>query len=95
MIHRDTVRHIADLAELSLREDELDALTVDLAAIVTYVEQLSELDTEGIAPMRPMAGVAGWRADEPGPCLTREQALAAAPSPTEEGFGVPPFLRRA
>ena len=98
MINRDTVVHIAGLAELSLEEDEIGALTADLATIVRYVEQLSGLDTEGIPAMRAVTGVSGWRQDDPGPCLTREQALAAAPQvasgPTGDGFGVPPFLRR-
>jgi aspartyl-tRNA(Asn)/glutamyl-tRNA(Gln) amidotransferase subunit C len=95
VIHRDTVLHIAALAELSLREDEAAALTHDLAAIVGYVDQLGQVDTEGVPPMRAPSGLAPWRADEPTPGLTHEQALAAAPRVTGEGFGVPPFLKRS
>jgi aspartyl-tRNA(Asn)/glutamyl-tRNA(Gln) amidotransferase subunit C len=94
MIHRDTVLHVAELAQLSLRDDEVDALTGDLVAIVGYVEQLGDVDTEGVPPLRALPGLAPWRKDEPGPCLTHAEALAAAPRRTDAGFSVPPFLKR-
>jgi aspartyl-tRNA(Asn)/glutamyl-tRNA(Gln) amidotransferase subunit C len=95
VIARETVVHVADLAELSLDDDEIDALTEDLAAIVAYVEQLSEVVTEGVSPLRAATGLAPWRADEPKPCLTHDEALAAAPRAVEGGFAVPTFVTRA
>ena len=50
-INEDSVRHIAKLARLSLTDDEVKKFTHDLSEVVKYVEQLKELDTEGVEPM--------------------------------------------
>jgi aspartyl-tRNA(Asn)/glutamyl-tRNA(Gln) amidotransferase subunit C len=94
VIARETVLHVAKLAELSLEDDEVDAFTRDLATLVVYVEKLNEIDTEGVPPLRPVIGLARWRADEPAPCLTREEALANAPRVVAGGFAVPPFVTK-
>jgi aspartyl-tRNA(Asn)/glutamyl-tRNA(Gln) amidotransferase subunit C len=90
MIHRETVLHVAALASLSLDDDEVTALTRDLAAIVQYVEQLQAVDTEGIAPS-PNQTAAPLRTDEPQAGLTHEEALAQAPRAIDGAFAVPPF----
>jgi aspartyl-tRNA(Asn)/glutamyl-tRNA(Gln) amidotransferase subunit C len=46
----DTVQYIAGLARLSLGEDELEKMAVDMDKILQYVETLQELDTEGVVP---------------------------------------------
>jgi aspartyl-tRNA(Asn)/glutamyl-tRNA(Gln) amidotransferase subunit C len=46
-----TVARIANLARIKVSEDELQAWASDLSAIITFVEQLDEVDTTGIAPM--------------------------------------------
>ena len=50
-INEDNVRHIAKLARLSLTDDEVKKFSKDLSEVVKYVEQLKELDTEGVEPM--------------------------------------------
>lgn len=50
-INEDSVRHIAKLARLSLTDDEVKKFANDLSKVVAYVEQLKELDTEGVEPM--------------------------------------------
>jgi aspartyl-tRNA(Asn)/glutamyl-tRNA(Gln) amidotransferase subunit C len=47
----DQVKNIAKLARLSLSEAEIDKFSNDLNQILAYVEQLQELDTQGIEPM--------------------------------------------
>ncbi len=92
MIEKATVLHVAELASLSLAEDEVDALAKDLANIVHYVEQLSAVDTEGVAPMTVASTQPdAWRPDEPREGLTHEEALAQAPETRDGGFAVPPF----
>jgi aspartyl-tRNA(Asn)/glutamyl-tRNA(Gln) amidotransferase subunit C len=52
-----TVRRIAHLARIAVAEDEIEHLQGELNAILTFVEQLSEVDVAGIEPMtsvRPM-----------------------------------------
>jgi aspartyl-tRNA(Asn)/glutamyl-tRNA(Gln) amidotransferase subunit C len=49
-ISRDDVLHLAQLSNLQLADDEIDDLQTDLAKILDYVNQLSELDTSGVEP---------------------------------------------
>jgi len=46
-----TVRHIAHLARIAVAEDEVEHLRGELNAILAFVEQLSEVDVEGVEPM--------------------------------------------
>lgn len=87
------VDHLALLARLSLGEDEKAAFTAQLNKIVAAVETIDALDLSGIEPTTlafPLANV--LRPDEPRPSLSREEALAAAPARTAEGFAVPRVL---
>ena len=46
-----TVRRIAHLARIAVAEDEVERLRGELNAILAFVEQLSEVDVEGVEPM--------------------------------------------
>jgi aspartyl-tRNA(Asn)/glutamyl-tRNA(Gln) amidotransferase subunit C len=46
-----TVRRIAHLARIAVRDDEIQHLEGELNAMLAFVEQLSEVDIEGVAPM--------------------------------------------
>lgn len=50
-VDKGTVAHIAKLARIRITEAESDALTGELSKILEWVEQLGELDTEGVPPM--------------------------------------------
>ena len=50
-VDRDTVKRIAKLARLALEESQLPAMEEELNAMLALVEQLSEVDVEGIPPM--------------------------------------------
>jgi aspartyl-tRNA(Asn)/glutamyl-tRNA(Gln) amidotransferase subunit C len=87
------VRHIARLSRLKLSEDEVALFANQLARIVEYVEQLREVDTEGVEPMAhplPVTNVA--REDEPHVPLDNDAALANAPQRADGFFKVPPVL---
>jgi aspartyl-tRNA(Asn)/glutamyl-tRNA(Gln) amidotransferase subunit C len=47
----EQVRHIAKLARIALSDDELDRLLPELNNILGWVEQLSEVDTDGVEPL--------------------------------------------
>ena len=91
-LSREAVLHVAELASLSLAESEIEGLARDLDAIVRYVEQLNEVDTEGVEPVTGVVLAGELRPDVVAPGLTREEALAEAPHATEEGFVVPRFV---
>ncbi|MDZ4780736.1 MAG: Asp-tRNA(Asn)/Glu-tRNA(Gln) amidotransferase subunit GatC [Planctomycetia bacterium] len=90
---RQDVEKVALLARLRLSAEELDALTEQLSKVVGYVEQLGELDTEGVAPMAHAVEVTNvFRDDAVQPSLAREQALASAPHHDGACFLVPAVL---
>ncbi len=92
-IDRALVTHVAELAALSLEEAEIDRFAAELARIVAYVEQLDQLDTRDVpATAHVRLESTPWRADEPRPGLTHEEALAQAPRVEQDGFAVPTFV---
>ena len=90
-IDRNTVRHIAALARLKVEEAEEERFVRELQAILAYVEELQELNVDGVAPTSTV--VAGspspLRPDEERPCDVREEALAQAPDRDGDYFRVP------
>jgi aspartyl-tRNA(Asn)/glutamyl-tRNA(Gln) amidotransferase subunit C len=89
-ISRDDVLHVARLARLALREDEIERLQVQLNAILDAVGKVSELDLADVPPTsHPLALVNVLAADEPVPCLPVEDALANAPEREGDFFRVP------
>ena len=92
-ISRDDVEKVSLLARLLLSESELETLTSELAQIVGYVDQLSEVDTEGIEPMAHAVEVSNvFAEDEVEESLPRDQALSNAPHHNDQGYLVPPVL---
>jgi aspartyl-tRNA(Asn)/glutamyl-tRNA(Gln) amidotransferase subunit C len=89
----DEVAKVAILARLRLAPDELATFTGQLNAIVDYVTQLQELNTEGVEPLAHGVEVRNvFREDVRGPSLDREAALANAPKRNAESFLVPAVL---
>ena len=46
-----TVRKVAHLARIRVEEDKLEPLAAELSGILAWIEQLNEVDTEGVQPM--------------------------------------------
>jgi aspartyl-tRNA(Asn)/glutamyl-tRNA(Gln) amidotransferase subunit C len=92
-ISRADVEKVALLSRLRLSESELDTMTTQLAQIVQYVDHLSEVDTEGVAPMAHAIEMQNvFRDDRVASSLPRDEALANAPHRSEEGYLVPAVL---
>jgi aspartyl-tRNA(Asn)/glutamyl-tRNA(Gln) amidotransferase subunit C len=95
-ITRTDVEHVAKLARLALTDDEIDALTGELGAILDHAARVSAVDTSEVAPTaHPLPLVNVLRADEPRPSLDRHEVLAAAPAVEDDRFRVPPVLGEA
>ena len=85
-----TVAHIAALARIKLSEAELEQLADELSHILTWMEQLNEVDTSAVAPMASVAATGlAMRGDEVSDGGRREEILANAPR-TARGFFVVP-----
>jgi aspartyl-tRNA(Asn)/glutamyl-tRNA(Gln) amidotransferase subunit C len=92
-ISRTDVEKVALLGRLRLTEAELSTITSELAQIVGYVDQLSEVNTEGVEPMAHAIEVVNvFRADDVTPSLSREEALSNAPHHDGRGYLVPAVL---
>jgi aspartyl-tRNA(Asn)/glutamyl-tRNA(Gln) amidotransferase subunit C len=90
VIDRDQVLHVAKLARLRLTEEELERMSGELSTILEAIEQIGELDLEGVQPTSHVVDLENvLRPDEPRPSLPREQALENAPEASDEGFRVP------
>lgn len=87
------IRHVAELAELELTQDEETRLAEEIGRIVAYVTELDAIDTKDAPPTAyVLADVAPLREDEPRPGLSHEDALADAPRAAHGGFEVPTFV---
>jgi aspartyl-tRNA(Asn)/glutamyl-tRNA(Gln) amidotransferase subunit C len=86
-IDREQLLHVAHLARLELRDDEVARLEAQLNDILEAVE----LDLSDVpATSHPLEVVNVWDEDEPQPCLPVEDALANAPEREGDFFKVPP-----
>ena len=85
---REDVAKIASLANLELDRSELDLFARQLGDILTYAEEVQQVDTTGVPPTATMLPRhAADRPDEVAPSLARDEALANAPDAAlEAGF---------
>jgi aspartyl-tRNA(Asn)/glutamyl-tRNA(Gln) amidotransferase subunit C len=90
MVDRSDVLHVARLARLRLTDDETEAMASELSSILGHVDQIAQLDLEGIEPTTHVVELVNVaRADTPREGLDRERALEAAPDPSDEMFRAP------
>ena len=93
-VDKSTVVRIAQLARIRVPEEELDALAAELSNILGWVEQLNEVDTEGVAPMSSV--IEGMelrpRKDQVTDGDCRDAVLSNAPETTDGFFVVPKVI---
>ncbi|NLV32477.1 MAG: Asp-tRNA(Asn)/Glu-tRNA(Gln) amidotransferase subunit GatC [Acidobacteria bacterium] len=96
-ITREEVLKMAQLARLEFSEEELDGFTAQFQGILDYIEQLRQVDVEGVEPTSHVSLPADfdprmYREDEPRESLSVEEALGGAPDPASGHFRVPKVL---
>jgi len=92
-ISREEVARIAQLARLSLSDEEAGAMAADLDTILGHVEQLQGLETQDVPPTAHVgARATPFRPDEPRPSLPPEVAVGNAPAAEGSAFLVPPVI---
>jgi aspartyl-tRNA(Asn)/glutamyl-tRNA(Gln) amidotransferase subunit C len=92
-IDPETLRKIAHLARLQLDPNDQDQMLTDLNGILTFVEKLNEVPTEGIEPLTTMSHeINALREDIVATPLDHEQALKNAPEKEQDYFRVPKVL---
>jgi aspartyl-tRNA(Asn)/glutamyl-tRNA(Gln) amidotransferase subunit C len=85
-----TVRKVARLARIEEPEDRLEPLAKELSAILDWIEQLNEVDTDGVEPMTSTeAAVLPLRDDKVTDGGDPKKVLANAPKSERDFFVVP------
>lgn len=90
----DDVHYLAQLSSIQLSDEESTSLQADLGNIVTYIQQLSELDTSGVEPTYQVTDLQNvWRSDEVDDYgIGREKLLALAAEQSNNQIKVPKVL---
>lgn len=92
-ITKEQVKHVADLARLTITDEEAEKFTEDLGSIISHAEMLNELDTTDVEPMTHVLNLVNvLRKDEPVEWVTQEDALKNAPDQKNGQFRVPSIL---
>lgn len=89
----EEVKHVAHLARLAITEDEAVNFQKQLDAIITFSEQLSELDTENVEPTSHVLDIKNvLREDVSKEGLPQELVLKNAPDHQDGQIKVPPII---
>ncbi|MEO6359312.1 MAG: Asp-tRNA(Asn)/Glu-tRNA(Gln) amidotransferase subunit GatC [Sphingomicrobium sp.] len=88
-----TVRHIAKLARLQMSDEEVDALVPELNNILGWIEQLGEVNTDGVEPLTAVIDQKlRLRDDVVNDGNVRDAVLANAPDAQHGFFAVPKVI---
>ena len=92
-INDDLVQHIAHLARLEFQGEDLKAIKGDMQNIISFMDKLSELDTDEVEPLIFMSDeVNVLREDLVEQTVTSEKALKNAPKKDSDYFRIPKVL---
>jgi aspartyl-tRNA(Asn)/glutamyl-tRNA(Gln) amidotransferase subunit C len=92
-LNKTEVAHIAALARIRLDDSELEPLAAELSQILSWVEQLGEIATDGVAPMTSVAAMRlPMREDAVTDGDCRDAILGNAPQSTRGFFAVPKVI---
>lgn len=81
------VRHIAKLARLTLKDDEVEKYAKELTSILKYIDQLTEVDTKNVEATAQVTGLTNsLRVDEvyTTPLASPDDLLGTSPLPIED-----------
>ena len=96
MIDRKTVLHIAKLARLGLKEEEIEVLGQQLSVILENIAILQEADVSGVSPTAHASRLHNiMRDDIPQPSYAPEEMLATAPAQEDHCLKVRAVLEEA
>ena len=92
-LDQDDLRKIAFLARIKIEDAELEPLADELNSIIGWVEQLGEVNTDGVQPMTSVAEMlAPQRPDQVTDGNVTEKVLANAPDRVKDFYAVPKVL---
>ena len=88
-----SIEHLAQLARLSVSDDEKTLFANQIDSILSYMDKLNELGTENVEPTSHVISLSNIvREDLPKDSLEREDALMNAPDRTDRFYRVPKII---
>lgn len=94
-IDQETIDKIAHLARLTLQPEEKEPMAQNLEAVLNWMDQLNEVDTENVKPLTHMTQELNvFREDVSKTTITREQGLSNAPNADKVYFNVPKVKKK-
>ncbi len=89
----ETLQKIAHLSRLDINEKDTDQMLRDMSNMLTFVEKLNEVNTDGVAPLTTMSHeINNFREDVAKFELTHDEVLRNAPKKDRDYFRVPKVL---
>lgn len=86
---------LAKLSHLSFKEEEKKAVKKDLQNMLNFIDQINEVDTEGVEPLIHITNRKNaFREDEAKQLINKEEALSNAPKKTDDFFLVPKVIKQ-
>ncbi len=87
MISKEEVRHIAGLARIGMDDQEIEKLAVELSAVLDWIDQLKEVDVEGVEPTAHITGMENrLREDKAGNFEDKKMIVKLFPE-NKDGYG--------
>ena len=87
------VDHVAKLARLALTDEERERYRAQLGLILEHAERVGEVAADDVEPTaHPVPQQNVFREDQPGECLTQDEALSNAPEAESGRFKVPRII---
>lgn len=92
-INKEVITKLSNLSKLKFNNKETELISKDLSKMVNFINQLNELETDGIEPLIHMnEEINNWREDKLGEILSQEKALANSPVQDSTYFKLPKVL---
>ena len=94
-INRETISKLASLSKLKFSENEMDLISTDLSKMLDFINQLENLDTDGVEPLIHVnEEVNNWREDQIDDMLSQKAALYNSPIKDGTYFKLPKVLEK-
>ena len=86
----EQVKRVAELARIALTPEQVERFSKELSTILTFVEELNQVDTKGVAETSHVTGLSNVvRADDPHAPVDRQTFLDGAPAHQQGQVKVP------
>ncbi len=92
-INKEIITKLSSLSKLKFNNEETELISEDLSKMVNFINQLKEIDTEGVEPLIHMnEEINNWREDKLGEVLDQKKALSNSPNKDSTYFKLPKVL---